>query len=205
MELLSDGAFKLYIYICLHAQRDTGCLDIVETNMARALGKNPKLLKGCVGEMEQQGICRRRYATKHQEVDQIEVCDAFWPYEKNPGRASNEHQSQYLERIRQLLTGHRCMAIAFTPADRRLALELCQKAVSLENVERAILLGCSRKCMALLNGQITTPIASLHYFRGIVQEVEQLKMTADYWRYLELSLNRMESELREKQAQGETK
>jgi sensor histidine kinase YesM len=46
---------------------------------------------------------------------------------------------------------------------------------------------------------------SLHYFRGIVQEVEQLQMTADYWRYLELSLNRMESELREKQAQGETK
>jgi hypothetical protein len=30
-------------------------------------------------------------------------------------------------------------------------------------------------------------------------------MTADYWRYLELSLNRMEAELLEKQARGETK
>src|SRR2546425_1209782 len=89
---------------------------------------------------------------------------------------------QEVSRATELLTGHRCMAIAFTPADRRLALELCQKGVSLENVERAILLGCNRKCMALLNGQITGPIASLHYFRGIVQEVEQLQMTADYWR-----------------------
>src|SRR6516225_11261112 len=78
MELLSDGAFKLYIYICLHAERDTGCLEIVETNMARALGKSPQLIEGCIKEMERQGICRRRYATKCQNVDQIEVCDAFW-------------------------------------------------------------------------------------------------------------------------------
>jgi hypothetical protein len=77
--------------------------------------------------------------------------------------------------------------------------------VSLENVERAILLGCTRKCTALLNGQITGPIASLNYFRGIIEEVEQLQMTADYWRYLELTLNRMEAELLEKGAQGETK
>jgi hypothetical protein len=205
MEVLSDGAFKLYIYVCLHAERDTGCLEIVETNMSRALSKSPQLIQDHIEEMERQGICRRWDAAQYQRGGRIEVCNDFWPYEKDPVRAPNEHQTQYLERIRRLLASHRCMAIAFTPADRKLALEFCQKGVPLENVERAILLGCTRKCTALLSGQVAGPITSFHYFRGIVEEVGQLQITADYWRYLELGLNRMEAELMEKQTQAKTK
>jgi len=205
IEVLSDGAFKLYIYVCLHAERETGCLDLVESDVTRALGRNPELLQDRIEEMERLGVCRRRHAAQYQGLDQIEVCDAFWPYEKDPARAQSDRQTEYLEQIRQLLASHRCMKIAFTPADRRVALEFCQKGVPLENVERAILLGCGRKCTALLNGQIGGPITSLHYFREIIEEVQQLQMTADYWRYLELSLGRMEAELVEKQGHVETK
>jgi transposase InsO family protein len=84
IEVLSDAAFKLYIYICLHAERNTGCLDLVETNMTRALGKSPQLIQGYIKEMELQGVCRRWHAAKNQGFDQIEVCDDFWPYEKDP-------------------------------------------------------------------------------------------------------------------------
>jgi hypothetical protein len=48
IEVLSDAAFKLYIYFCLHAERNTGRLDLVETNMTRALGKSPQLIQGCI-------------------------------------------------------------------------------------------------------------------------------------------------------------
>jgi hypothetical protein len=206
MELLSDAAFKLYIYVCLHAERNTGCLDLVETNMARALGKSPQLIQGYIEEIERQGVCRRRHAAKNQGgYDQIEVCDDFWPYEKDSLRARSDHETQYLERIRQLLTGHCCMAIAFTPADRKLALEFYQKGVPLENVRRAILLGCTRKCTTLRSTQVAEPITSLQYFRAIVEEVGQLQVSADYWRYLELNLNRMEAELTEKNGQPQTK
>ena len=205
MELLSDAAFKLYIYICLHAERNTGCLDLVETNMARALGKSPQLIQGYIEEMERQGIRRRWHAGKDQGFDQIEVCDDFWPYEKDPLRARSDHETQYLERIRQLLTCHRCMAIAFAPVDRKLASEFYQKGVPLENVRRAILLGCVRKCMTLLSTHVADPITSLQYFRAIVEEVGQLQVSADYWRYLELSLTRMEAELLEKKGQAQTK
>ena len=205
IDVLSDGAFKLYIYVCLHAERETGCLDLVESNMTRALGKNPELLQDHIAEMEQLGVCRRRYAAQYRQLGQIEVCDAFWPYEKDPARAQTDRQAEYMEKIRKLLSSHGCMKIAFTAADRRVALEFCQKGVPLENIERAILLGCSRKCTALLNGQIGGPITSLHYFREIIEEVQQLHMTADYWRYLELSLGRMEAELVEKQGHVETK
>jgi hypothetical protein len=205
IEVLSDGAFKLYVYVCLHAERQTGCLDLVESNMTRTLGKSPALLKGYLEEMEGQGICRRRHEDPYRGSGQIEVCDAFWPYEKDPARVPNEHETEYVEQIRQLLGTHPCVRIAFTPADRSLARELCRKNVPLEHVERAILLGCSRKCTALLNGQIGSPITSLRYFQEIIEEVQQLQITADYWRYLELNLSRMEAELREKQAQAETK
>jgi len=204
IEVLSDAAFKLYIYICLHAERNTGCLDLVETNMTRALGKSPQLIQGYMEEMERQGVCRRWHAGKDQDFDQIEVCDDFWPYEKDSRRARSNDETQYLERIRQLLTGHRCMAIAFTPADRKLALEFYQKGVPSENVRRAILLGCTRKCTTLLSTQVAKPITSLQYFRAIVEEVGQLQVSADYWRYLELSLTRMEAELLEK-GQAQTK
>jgi hypothetical protein len=205
MEQLSDAAFKLYIYVCLHAERNTGCLELVETTMARALGKSPQLIQGCIEEMERRGICRRWHAAKNEGFDQIEVCDDFWPYEKDPLRARNDDETQYLERIRQLLTGHRCMAIAFTPADRKLAFEFYQKGVPLENVRRAILLGCTRKCTTLLSTHVADPITSLQYFRAIVEEVGQLQVSADYWRYLELSLTRMEAELLGKKGQAQTK
>ena len=173
--------------------------------MARALGKSPQLIQDDIEEMERQGICRRWRAAKDQGGDQIEVCDEFWPYEKDPLRARSDHEAQYLERIRQLLTGHRCMTIAFTPADRKLAFEFYQKGVPLENVRRAILLGCTRKCTTLLNTHVADPITSLQYFRAIVEEVGQLQVSADYWRYLELSLTRMEAELLEKKGQAQTK
>jgi hypothetical protein len=54
-------------------------------------------------------------------------------------------------------------------------------------------------------GWTGSPITSLRYFQEIIEEVQQLQITADYWRYLELNLSRMEAELREKQAQAETK
>ena len=135
------------------------------------MGKTPQLIQDDIEEMERQGICRRWRAAKDQGGDQIEVCDEFWPYEKDPLRARSDHEAQYLERIRQLLTGHRCMTIAFTPADRKLAFEFYQKGVPLENVRRAILLGCTRKCTTLLSTQVPEPITSLHYFCGIVEEV----------------------------------
>ena len=35
INLLTDGAFKIFIYICLHARRDTGTLETNQTELAR--------------------------------------------------------------------------------------------------------------------------------------------------------------------------
>jgi hypothetical protein len=83
-----------------------------------------------------------------------------------------------------------CISVAFAPADERLARSLFSDRVALEDVEHALLLGCTRKYVSWLNGQISEPIASLGYFRSIVDEVAQMDASPDYWRYISESLDK---------------
>ena len=41
--LLSDGAFKLYVYACLRAGRHTGCLRATVEELARAVETTPSV------------------------------------------------------------------------------------------------------------------------------------------------------------------
>jgi len=56
----------------------------------------------------------------------------------------------------------------------------------------ANVLGCTRKYISWLNGQISAPIASLEYFRSTIDEVEKLETSSEYWRYLRESLDKYE-------------
>jgi hypothetical protein len=40
LTLLSDGAFKLFVYLCLHASRQTGSLNLPQAKLASQLGKS---------------------------------------------------------------------------------------------------------------------------------------------------------------------
>ena len=66
----------------------------------------------------------------------------------------------------------------------------------LDVVQRAILMGCARKYVALFNNTGGSRITSLQYFAGIVQEVATLEMSLDYWRYLAARMRKMESQWR---------
>ena len=63
-----------------------------------------------------------------------------------------------------------CVRPTFTAADEKPALNLCQRGVSLEQLRRAIWLGCACKYMAMLNGQTQLPITSLAYFATLIDE-----------------------------------
>jgi len=45
LAVLSDGAFKLYIHLCLQADRHTARAEIELTELARALRKTPALIE----------------------------------------------------------------------------------------------------------------------------------------------------------------
>jgi len=192
MTLLSDGAFKLYMFLCLRAGRTNACLEIDQASVAKSLAKSRRSVIAYFEELKQRGVCEVKFAANQHTRGVVQICDAFWPYvlpttESDTGKADN-----YINRIRSLLKTRRCVSVAFAPADERLARALFSDRVALEDVEHAFLLGCTRKYVSWLNGQTSEPIASLRYFRSIVDEVAQMDTSPDYWRYIGESLDKYE-------------
>jgi len=48
--LLSDSAFKLFVWVCLHAERNSGRLPLVIHELARSLLKTEREIDCCVQE-----------------------------------------------------------------------------------------------------------------------------------------------------------
>src|ERR1700694_180786 len=191
---LTEGSFRLSLYLCLHASRDSGCLTVNESDLARTLHKSRRSIITYLEELCRQQVCRTAPAVNQHQGGEIEICDAFWPYHKATTPTISPQAARYVEQIRTLLTARPSVQTAFTPAEQKMAATLFANKFPLEQVERAILLGCARKCVTLLNGQWNGPITSLMYFRGPIDEVGQLRTTSEYWNYLKLQLQRLEAQ-----------
>ena len=98
----------------------------------------------------------------------IEIADRFWPYHKQLCETPVSDQTRYTERVRRLFLSRACVQGTFGAADEKLAVELYRRHVPLEQIERAYLLGCARKYVALLNRPGAALISSLHYLRSSV-------------------------------------
>jgi len=70
LTLLSDGAFKLYIYLCLQADRHTARVVLEAAEWTKLLGKDPSWTEAGLGELYRNKICERC-------GDGVEICDRF--------------------------------------------------------------------------------------------------------------------------------
>lgn len=194
LQCLSDGGFRLYLYLCLQARRDNGCLTVNHRDLARALHRSRRSILTYLEELRQQQVCRLTPAANQHQEGEIEICDSFWPYEKDATPTISPEADHYVGEIRRLLAARPCVHSAFTPAEQKLATTLFADKIPLEQVEHAILLGSARKCATLLNGQGNGPITSLLYFLGPIEEVRQGTIPSGYWNYLRLQLQRLEAQ-----------
>lgn len=194
LPLLSDGAFKLYVYICLHANRATGRLVAGHDDLARALRKDSQSIGTYLQELEHENVCCLQRALNNHSACEIEVSDGFWPYTRAEAQFPKAEQRAFVNKIRGLLAAWKCVECSFTAADEKLSAELFQQNVSLEQINRAILLGCARKYISLLDGKANGPITTLGYFRNAIDEVAQLSTTAGYWDYLLPRVKRFEKQ-----------
>jgi hypothetical protein len=64
---------------------------------------------------------------------------------------------EFARQTREAFLKPACVRSAFTAAEEKLAPNLFQRGVSLEQLRRAIWLGCARKSVAMLNGQTRLP------------------------------------------------
>lgn len=184
--LLSDAAFKLYVWLCLHAERDRGCLQASADVIAAALQKTGDDIRACLTELDRAGVCHRG------SEDLVRICDSFWPYTRAELSMREQQTEFYIREVKRLLLARLCVSTAFTSADRCIAAEWHRTGVSLQMVERAIQLGCLRKYAALINHGYGTPITTLAYFRSLIEEVTNSEAPVDYWPYVRLRLADLE-------------
>jgi hypothetical protein len=57
MQLLSDGAFKLYVFLCLRADRTSARLEIDQASVAKSLAKSRRSVIVYFEELKQRGVC----------------------------------------------------------------------------------------------------------------------------------------------------
>ncbi len=182
---LSDGPFKLYIHLCLQADRHTARAGIELTELARVLRKPPGSIEADLDELYRCGVCERW-------GDGVEIRDRFWPYQKQSSIAAGNPQAEFVRQAREAFLKPACVRSAFTASDEKLALHLCQCGVSLEQLRRAIWLGCARKYLAMLNGQTQLPVTSLAYFASLIDEVNQPQIPESYWEHVRRKMEDLE-------------
>ncbi len=144
-------------------------------------------------ELEALAVCRVARSGGSQLV--LEIHDRFWPYEKQrtPGRAP-EPEAEFIQKVRGLFLAPACVQASFSAADEKIATGLHRGGVSLEHITRAILLGCARKYVSMLNAGSRTPITSLEYFADVVEEVRKSAIPESYWEPLRTKVTRMEQQ-----------
>ena len=74
--------------------------------------------------------------------------------------------------------------------DRLLAAALYDRGVSVTAVENALVLAASRRIFRPPDNVPLQPIRSLHYLLPVIDEVLQLRIRQDYFRYLQFHINR---------------
>ena len=194
MTLLTDGAFKLFLYLCLNARRDTGVLESSLTQLAKNVKKAQHTVRLYLREMETVGVCRCRFSHSPLGIGMVEITEPFWPYQKSSQETPANDSAVFVAEIRKMLQTRACIRTLVSAADEILAREWFERGVSLERIEQAILMGCIRKYVCWRNNQTRTMINSLSYFVPVLEELQEQKIDPEYWSYLRYRLGRMENE-----------
>lgn len=185
LQLLSDLSFKLFIYLCLVADRHTGRIPVNCSALAHALRKKELVIRASLIELTSLHVCTIRDG-------EIEISDRFWPYQRCLEARSEGGQTDYVRQVLAELQTPACVQSAFIPAEEELAIGLYQRGVSLEVVRHAIWLACARKYLAMLNRQTREYITSLKYFIPVVDEVLQIQVPDGYWEHVRHKAVQME-------------
>jgi len=194
MDLLSDGAFRLFIYLCLNAHRDTGVLEASLTQLAKNVKRAQPTVRLYLREMESAGICRSRFSHSPLGNGHVEVTEDFWPYQRSGQESADNPSTEFVLAVRKMLQARACIHTSLSAADEILVREWFDQGIRIELIEQSVLIGCIRKYVSWRDNQTRTMIGSLRYFQPILEEVKSMKPDSEYWAYLRYRLTRMENE-----------
>lgn len=184
LALLSDGAFRLFAYICLEADRRTGRLQVTHKELATALGKSKRAIGKYIAELESQGVCHLKSGKNQFTTTVIEISDLYWPYHRVGNGSEALEQKAYVKSIRECFLSLGCTNGSFGAADVATVCELHQRGIPLAVIEEAMLMGACRKYSSWLQGQALEPIQSLAYFLSLIAEIQEKPLPPGYSMHL---------------------
>jgi len=186
LTLLSDGAFKLFAYISLAADRGTGRFEASQTDLAHALSKSRRVIGKYMAELEQKGICSISSGRNQYARNIFKILDEYWPYHRPTiaDETKRKEEDAYVAAVRDGFLATGCTKGKFGIGDEKSAKAMKERGVSLEQVQEALLLGAFRKYGSWLNGSSPDPIGSLTYFELLLSEIHDRPLPSGYREYL---------------------
>jgi hypothetical protein len=103
----------------------------------------------------------------------------------------NDLQQDYVRRVLDAYRSTPGTAGTIRRPDRMLAEQLYRRGVSVEVVENALVLAATRRLMRPDDAPPLGTVRSLAYFVPVIEEVLELRVSPDYFRYLKHRLERI--------------
>jgi len=193
LDILSDGAFKLFVHVSLKADRNTGCYETTQMELARALSKSRRIIGKYSAELEQKDICSIIPGKNQHSRNLFQISDDYWPYVRQACSNTDQGEdAEYVAEIRDCFEALGCTHGNFSAGDIKTARALKQRSVPIEAIRDALLLAACRKYQSWLNGSFSTPIASLRYIEPLIAEVQQQPFAENYREYLNAKVKQLE-------------
>jgi hypothetical protein len=188
---LSDGAFRLFAYLCLNASRQSGCLSATHKELAAALGKSKRAIGTYAAELEQKGVCRVVAGRNQFAATLFEISDSYWPYCRNEKTEGDSEEKAYVDFARECFLSLGCTSGAFGAADVETAKALYRRGIPATVIQAAMLTGACRKYISWSEGNALEPVRSLAYFDQLILEVQKNPLPPEYCEYLKRKVRQL--------------
>jgi hypothetical protein len=191
LSLLSDGAFKLFAYLCLKANRRTGRILATHQKLAAALGKSKRAIGTYIAELEAHGICHVKTGKNQFAGTILEIADSYWPYHQAVDSPESPEQKSYVDTVRESFLALGCGSGKFGVADSAAAKDLHRRGIPLAVIQDAMLLAACRKYQSWFEGQAPEPIRTVAYLESIIAEIQGKPFPPGYSAYLRKKNNQL--------------
>jgi hypothetical protein len=191
LAILSDGAFRLFTYLCIEADRRTGRFKATHKELASVLGKSKRAMGSYIAELEARGICNVMAGKNQFTHTTFEISEGYWPYYRSDDASESAEQKAYVESVRECFLSLGCGSGKFGAAEAVEARCFQQRGIPLAVIEEAMLLGACRKYNSWFEGHATEPIRSLRYFDPLIVEIQRESLPPDYAVYLREKIKKL--------------
>ena len=141
LAILSDGAFKLFVYLCLEADRRTGRFQATHKELALAMGKSKRAIGSYIAELEARGICSVNPGKNQFAHTTFEISDSYWPYHRTDACPESPEQESLRRAVRKCFLALGCGSGKFGAVECCGRRDLQRRGISLAVIEEAMLIG----------------------------------------------------------------